>query len=73
MKKKFIGRTLAEVMSGSFFYSPQTFEANLNPSLVFFLLLSSSVRRFVKIKDLMFSLGLEGFYGFPLAISRGCF
>ena len=32
--------------------SPQMFEANLNPSLVFFLL---SVRRFTKIKNLAFS------------------
>ena len=38
---------------GPNYYSPQTFEANLNPSLFFFLLLS--VRLFVKIKVLVFS------------------
>ena len=45
------------------FYSPQSFEANLNPALFFFL--SSSVRGFLKIKDFAFSLGLQSFSRLP--------
>ena len=61
---------LGKFTSPSFLFASNVWGASKS----FFVLLSStssSVRLFLKIKDLMFSLGLEGFYGFPLAISHG--
>ena len=44
---------------------PQLFEANLNPTLFFFVLLLLSVRGFLKIKDFAFSLDLQCFSRLP--------
>ena len=45
-----------------YYYSPQSFEVNLNPTLLFFL--SSFRMTFLKIKDFAFSLGFQGFVGY---------
>ena len=52
-----------------YYYSPQSFEVNLNPTLLFFL--SSFRMTFLKIKDFAFSLGLQGFYMFPIVVLSG--
>ena len=53
---KLIGKLITTInQKARFFYSPQMFEANLYPSFFFYLLLLlSSVRRFMKIKNLAF-------------------